>query len=508
LARDRLGVKPLFYALLPEGVLIFASELKALLEHPGLPRALDPRRVEDFFAFGYVPDPGTILRSVCKLEPGHLLSVIRGRTVPVPRRYWDIAFVPRRIVSADEVADELLERFRDAVSARLVADVPLGAFLSGGIDSSAVVAMMSEATGAPVTTCSIAFHDQAFDESRHAARVAERYRTRHHVETVEADARLPLDELAALYDEPFADSSAIPTYQVSRIARRHVTVALSGDGGDESLAGYRRYPQYLAHEALRSLVPLPLRGMAKGMARALAAVAGRWSGMPGQTTLSALSSDAADGYLELISLTRTSTRRRLFDPVLTRELQGYHAREVLRRHARSSAPIDSALSGVQYLDFKTYLPGDILTKVDRASMAHGLEVRSPFLDHALVEWLAGIPPDLKLRGGEGKHLLKQALRSHLPGEILDRPKAGFAVPLSRWLRGPLRAEAWRAIESDVLGDSRLLDRSALRRLMQEHEAARRDHASLLWAVMMFEASLRHLEGVSRRAAASVSPPAA
>ncbi|MYN43391.1 amidotransferase 1, exosortase A system-associated [Duganella sp. FT109W] len=490
LARDRLGVKPLHYAVLDNGQLIFASEIKALLAHGQLRRNLDPLAIDEYFAYGYIPEPRTVFRQIRKLEPGHTLLVRHGSAPGAPHRYWDVPFQRHRLISQDHAADELLARLREAVRIRLVAEVPLGAFLSGGVDSSAVVAMMAHASPTPVNTCSIAFDEAQFDESRYATLVAERYHTHHHSQRVaQHDADL-IDQLAALYDEPFADSSALPTYRVCQLARQRVTVALSGDGGDENLAGYRRYRDHLHAERWRALLPLGVRQPLFGTLGRLYPAAD-WAPRPlrAKTTLQALGRDAVAAYFDRVCLLKDAMRAQLFSPALRRDLGPYHAVQVLRRHA-ADCPASDPLSLVQYLDLKTYLPGDILTKVDRASMAHGLEVRSPLLDHSLVEWISGLPPDLKLRGGSGKFLFKQALAPYLPHELLHRRKMGFAVPLADWFRGPLRARLQRSLTSPVLEHCDMFNLPYVQQLMQQHQCGQRDHSAALWSLLMFESFLR------------------
>ena len=493
LARDRLGIKPLHYALLDNGQLIFASEIKALLAHDGLPRELDPLAVEDYFAYGYIPEPRTVFRRIRKLEPGHTLLARRGSAPDQPRRYWDVPFTPLSIISPGHAADELIARLREAVRIRLVAEVPLGAFLSGGVDSSAVVAMMAKESQTPVNTCSIAFDDAQFDESPYARLVAERYQTNHHTQRVaQHDADL-IDLLAGLYDEPFADSSALPTYRVCQLARQRVTVALSGDGGDENLAGYRRYRWHLHEERLRAMLPLGVRKPVFGALGRLYPKAD-WAPRPlrAKTTFEALARDSVAAYFHGVSIMSDQMRARLFAPKQRRDLGGYHAVEVLRRHA-ANCPAGDALSLVQYLDLKTYLPGDILTKVDRASMAHGLEVRVPLLDHQLVEWMSGLPPSLKLRGGVGKYLFKKGLEPYLPADLLYRDKMGFSVPLADWFRGPLQARLRRSLSSQVLADCGLFNLDYVQELMNQHQSGRRDHSAPLWSLLMFESFLRQLQ---------------
>ncbi len=488
LARDRMGIKPLYYAPLADGTVLFGSELKALTACPQLPRQIDPLAVEDYFGFGYVPEPRTIYKAALKLPPGHTLTLRRGEPVPEPRQFWDLPLEARSVTG--DVTHELIERLREAVRIRLVAEVPLGAFLSGGVDSSAVVAMMAGLSAAPVNTCSIAFGEAAFDETVYANDIARQYRTRHHRDQVAADDFDLLDTLADVYDEPFADSSAIPTYRVCELARRHVTVALSGDGGDESFGGYRRYRWHLQEERLRGRLPPALRRPLFG---ALGAVYPKANWAPrvlrAKATFQSLARDSLEGYFDSVAVLSDGLRAPLYSPAFQRELQGYRAIEVLRRHDRLAGAGDP-LRRVQYLDFKTYLPGDILTKVDRASMAHALEVRVPILDHPFVEWAAGLPSDLKVRAGEGKAVFKQALERHLPRDILYRPKQGFAVPIARWFRGGLRERVRGAVLGPHLAGSGWFDRDYLTRLVDEHQSGRRDHATPLWTLLMFEAFLR------------------
>ncbi len=472
MARDRLGVKPLYYALLPDGWLLFGSEMKSVLAHGGPARNIDPQAVEEYLSLGYVPEPRTIYTSVLKLAPGHMLTLRRGQSAPSPVAYWDVRFTGTARVSDADAQAELVERLRESVRLRMISEVPLGAFLSGGVDSSAVVAMMAAESDAPVNTCSIAFADKAFDESRFAQQVADRYRTRHFVDLVESDDFDLIDTLARTYDEPYADSSAIPTYRVCQLARKHVTVALSGDGGDESFGGYRRYRLHLGEQRARDLLPLGLR-------RPLFGTLGRlypkvdW--LPrifrAKSTFQSLARNAVEGYFHSMSIVRDDMRAQLYSPAFKRQLAGYNAVEVFRGHAER-AGTDDPLSLIQYLDLKTYLVGDINTKVDRASMAHSLEVREPLMDHPLVEWLATLSPNLKIRGGEGKWLLKKAMEPHLPHDIMYRPKMGFSVPLARWFRGPLRERVRSSLLDGALGDTGMFERRYIEQLVDAHQSGR------------------------------------
>jgi asparagine synthase (glutamine-hydrolysing) len=494
LARDRLGIKPLYYAFLADGRLIFASELKALYIHPELPRQVDPLAVEEYFGYGYVPEPRTILKAAFKLPPGHHLTLRRGEAGARPVEYWDVPFVEAPATDEEAAGAELIERLREAVRIRLVSEVPLGAFLSGGVDSSAVVAMMAGLSDSPVNTCSISFGDPKFNESEFAQRVAELHGTDHRVEQVSKDDFALVDKLADLYDEPYADSSAMPTYRVCELAKKRVTVALSGDGGDENLAGYRRYRWHTYEERLRSVLPLGLRRPVFGtLGRLYPKLDWAPRVLRGKSTFQALARDSVEGYFHSISVLHDEMRERLFSERFKRELAGYSAIEVMRRHAQR-APTDHPLSLVQYLDMKTYLVGDILTKVDRASMAHALEVRVPILDHELVEWMSSLPPGLKLKGTEGKYLLKKTLSGYVPADVLYRPKMGFSVPLASWFRGPLRERVRDALLGPVLADTGSFNPAYLRHLVEQHQAGVRDYSASIWSLLMFEAFLRRVHG--------------
>jgi asparagine synthase (glutamine-hydrolysing) len=500
LARDRLGVKPLYYAHLRDGTFIFGSELKSLLAHGACTRELDPLAIEEYFALGYVAEPRTIFAGVAKLPPAHTLALRRNVRHASPRQYWDVRFTLDNPISAADADAELVERLKESVRLRMIADVPLGAFLSGGVDSSAVVAMMATVSTDPVKACSIAFDDPAFDESAHARAVATRYGVNHFVDRVASDDFDLVDTLATLYDEPYADSSAIPTYRVCQLARRHVTVALSGDGGDESFAGYRRYRLHAFEERMRGSLPQAVRQTVFGP---LGQVFPKLDWAPrvfrAKTTFEALARNSVDAYFNSVSLLRDSMRERLYSPAFRARLGGYSANEVFRRHA-ASAETDDAVALAQYLDLKTYLVGDINTKVDRASMAHSLEVREPLMDHVLVEWLATLPSSLKLRRNEGKVMLKRAMEPYLPHNVMYRPKMGFSVPLARWFRGPLRERVRSAVLGARLADTGWFDPRYLRHLVEAHDAGTRDCSTPLWSLLMFEAFLRNvMPGTSQRA---------
>jgi asparagine synthase (glutamine-hydrolysing) len=492
LARDRLGKKPLYWSALPDGQVIFGSELKALLVHPALERAFDHRAIEDFFAYGYVPDPKTIYRTVAKLPPAHFLIWRRHDAAPRVARYWDIRYDDVAAGDLDQAAEALVEELREAVRLRLIADVPLGAFLSGGIDSSAVVALMSELSSGPVATFSIGFDDREVDESRHAEAVARRFATRHYTRQVSADMFDRIDRLATIYDEPFGDPSALPTWRVAELARERVTVALSGDGGDELLAGYRRYGFHVAEERVRRALPGALRRPLFGaLARLYPKLDWAPQKLRAKQTFMELAHDALGGYFDNVSVLHDGIRAQLFSAEMHRNLQGYRAIEVLAEHL-GQAGSDDPLAQVQYADLKTFLAGGILTKVDRASMAASLEVRAPMLDHAFAAWSARLPAALKRSGGQGKRVLKRAFDARLPHDILYRPKQGFVLPLARWFRGPL-AEHVRLIATGTrLIETGLFNRAYLQSLVEQHQSGRWDHSRALWSLTMFDAFLRRV----------------
>ena len=492
MARDRLGVKPLYYALLDDGLLLFGSELKSVMAHGGLPRHIDPLAVEEYFALGYVAEPRTIFKQARKLSPAHTLSLRRGLPMGEPVAYWDVRFSLDNPISQADAQAELVQRLQESVRLRMVAEVPLGAFLSGGVDSSAVVALMAGLSRAPVNTCSIGFDDPAFNESDFAQKVADRYHTRHHLEVVKSDDFDLIDTLARLYDEPYADSSAIPTYRVCQLARKHVTVALSGDGGDESFGGYRRYSLHLMEERMRAALPQSVRHCVFGALGKLYPKAD-WAPrmFRAKTTFEGMARSSVEAYFHSMSFIREPLRSQLYSPSFSAALGGYNALDVFERHARR-AGTDDPLGLIQYIDMHTYLVGDINTKVDRASMAHSLEVREPLMDHELVEWLATLPSSFKMKGSEGKHIFKKSMEPHLPHDVLYRQKMGFSVPLARWLRGPLRARVREALLGSHMAESGMFNNTTIRQLVDQHESGARDHSTPIWTLLMFDAFLRNV----------------
>ncbi len=494
LARDRMGVKPLHYVELADGSLAFASELKGLLAHPQLRRVPDLHAVEDYLAFGYVPDDACIVAGVKKLAAGHFLFVERGRPVPSPRKWWDLDFSNRATGSAKALGEELVDRMRAGVRSRMVADVPLGAFLSGGVDSSAVVALMAEASPKAVRTCTIGFDEAGHDERSYADTVARRFATDHRERVVQSGDFGLIDTLVASFDEPFGDASALATYQVCALARESVTVALSGDGADEALAGYRRYKFQAAEERIRGLLPEHLRQDVFG-------TLGRWypkadwapRPLRAKSTLLALAHGGGEAYARSVGVTTPELRAQLFNAGARAKLGGYRAED---RYVATmaNAPARDAIDRAQYADIKHWLPGDILTKVDRTSMAVGLEAREPLLDHRLVEFCATLPASMRLRQGEGKWLMKKAMKPYLPREILYRQKMGFVTPISAWFREGLAGEASALAKSRTLGETGWFDMATIARIADEHRMGRAEHGRTLWQFVMLERSMKRMFG--------------
>ncbi len=480
LTRDRIGKKPLYYSLIG-GALYFASEMKSLLHVPNFNRDINFEALSDYFSLLYVPAPKSIFKSVRKLKPAHYL-VFDDRGVR-ETSYWDLSFDQSEEKTEQQWCDEFLAAYEEAVRLRLRSDVPLGAFLSGGVDSSSVVALMHKINGNRVTTCSVGFDEKEFDESAAAAKFAASLGTDHHDETVRSDALSVLDKLVWHFDEPFADSSAVPTYYVSQAARRHVTVALSGDGGDENFAGYRRYFHDCLQQRVRLFFPERLR-------RPLFGTLGRWYPkldwaprlLRAQATFRELSRGSVEGYFYTVSAVKPETKQTLLSEDLQKSLNGYDSIAIFEDYYNRPNTEDH-LSRLQYLDIKTYLVDDILVKVDRASMANSLEVRSPLLDHVLIELIARMPSSLKLKGGTGKFIFKKSMERVLPQEILKRPKQGFAVPLADWFRKELKEPSAAVLmQTDPMG---VLNPKTVADLWAKHQSGFRDFSTPLWTLLMF-----------------------
>jgi len=493
LARDRFGVKPLFMAHLSDGSLTFASELKGLLAHPLLRRRVDPQALDAYLTWGYVPDTHSILSGVEKLPAGHFLLLEHGKTPGTPKRWWDIDFSKRASGSEADLSAQLVHLMRDAVQSRMVSDVPLGAFLSGGVDSSSVVALMSEASAEPVRTCSIGFDVDALDETSYAQQVAEKFDTTHQARTVGQDDFVTIDQLAAMFDEPFADASALPTWRVCQLAREKVTVALSGDGADEAFAGYRRQVFHHNEERVRSLLPSGLRSSLFGTLGRYWPKAD-WAPRPlrAKATLLALAESGEEGYARGLSITTPDVRAAIYSDEFAKTLGSHRAEDELIGLMRD-APARSGLDRAQYADLNFWMPGDILTKVDRTSMAVSLEAREPLLDHRLVEFAASLPENMRVSGSTGKYLLKKCMERYLPRDILYRPKQGFVTPIAQWLRGPLVEDARAIANSPTLAQSGFFSSTALSSLAESHISGATDNSRLLWQLIMLERSLDRLK---------------
>jgi asparagine synthase (glutamine-hydrolysing) len=472
-ARDRIGIKPLYYCE-TGGRLAFASELKALLELPEVDRTLNWPALGHVFAFLTTPAADSIVQGVRKLEPGMVLTASR-RGVRVSR-YWELEWAPARGRGEDDLAEELRAQLEESVRLHLVSDVPVGAFLSGGVDSSAVVATMARRGTRPVKTFSIGFTEEDFDELKYARQVSRAFGTEHYELVLEPDVLSVLDDLAWHLDEPFGDPSAIPTYMVSKLASEHVTVVLSGDGGDEIFAGYDRY-RVEERERRRDRLPAAVR-------RALGAFARRApEGMKGRNFLRHLALDGPARYLDALTFFRRDEQREMFaGDVLPLVSAGDPWREAEAGLARAGG---HWLSALQHQDLNAYLPLDILTKVDRMSMAHSIEARVPLLDHKLIEFAATIPPELSLRNGAGKYLFKRALRGILPDPVLERPKQGFAVPLGRWFRGRLGEFVRELLLSETARRRGVVKPGYVEKLLKRNQGGR-DLDFQLWTLISFE----------------------
>jgi asparagine synthase (glutamine-hydrolysing) len=492
LARDRCGVKPLYYAL-DGNRLVFASESTAVLAEGSTPRAVDPAAVLDYLAYRAVPSPRTIWRDVRKLPPATLLVVdAEGRATE--RRWWRLRFEPDERTSPEEWGLRLRETIAEAVRLQMAADVPVGGFLSGGLDSSTVLSFMRLATTGALVACSVGFEDPRFDEVEHARAVARQLRADHRTTVLTPDMVRAADvaeRLARRFDEPFGDSSAVPAFLVARQAREHVTVALSGDGGDEAFGGYRRYRFERAEARLRHLVPGPFRSAVFGT---LAGVYPKADSLPrplrAQTTLRNLAEEhPARAYFRSVGTTAGVDRDALLRPE-TLLAAGGHDPAARIEEAFRDAGTDDPVARAQACDLGLYLPEDILTKVDRTAMSVSLEVRVPLLDVRVLELAARIPSKWKVRRGRGKWILREAMRPRLPAEVLDRPKRGFSVPMAHWLRTELHDYA---AERLLAPDARLgewFDPAAVRTLWDLHQRGARDVSDLLWVVLRFEAWAR------------------
>lgn len=498
LARDRFGKKPVYYYT-DGGRLLFASELKGILADPAVPRRLDFSALSYYLALGYIPCPLTIFSGISKLPPASFLVIDLGPDLnrlrlSGPEKYWRLSYKPDPSLTEQECVERVREIIREAVRIRLCSDVPLGAFLSGGVDSSTVVAAMAGANGKPVETFSVGFDEASFDEVRYAEQVARRFHTNHHTFRCTPDALEVLPTLARHYDEPFADSSAVPTYYVSKLARQYVTVALSGDGGDEIFAGYTRYDQAIASEKLRKAAGETVWRSAFSLLAEIFPRKVRGWGILYRNSLDAVGAFAAS--------------MSLFQPVEKESLWSEETKEILRdqlekgdakclfeawanQTSGSLKQRPDLLSVVQFIDQMSYLPDDILVKVDRASMAVSLEARAPLLDYRLAEFMATVPASLRYRNGVKKYLLKKAVTGVLPDEIIHRRKAGFGAPLHSWFNREAGLFARQVLTSRQFRERGIFDAGRVERMLGRHSAGRRTTASQIWALLFFELWCRH-----------------
>ena len=482
LARDRIGKKPLFFYF--DGkTFIFASEIKSILEDSEIGKEINFEAFCDYFKYLYVPDPKTIYRNIYKLEPGHYL--ICSKEGIKKKEYWDVSFADESTMGLQDISKELLEILNESVKLRMISDVPLGAFLSGGIDSSGVVALMARQQNNPVTACSIGFDKEDYDEIKFARMIAEKYNTDHHEFTVKQKAEEILADLAYYFDEPFADSSAVPTYYVSKLARQKVTVALSGDGGDENFAGYEKYYIDDIENRIRRKIPTSIRRSILPYLVYLTSPLNSSVFQKGTTLLNTLSFESDYGFY----LSNSEFDDRLWDKLINPDVKkkiGDYDPSSVTRHYYHKADTDNHLSKILYTDLKTYLPGDILVKVDRMSMANSLEVRAPILDHNVIEFAASIPPHLKYNRGEKKYILKQTFKQILPQETMYRKKMGFSVPLADWLRGELKAVVHSSIFAPNASVAQFFDTVEIQNLWNLHQVGTRNYATILWSLLMFE----------------------
>lgn len=482
LARDHLGQKPLF-VYRDEEKLLFGSELKAILAHPNVDRTISPVAVEDYLTFGVIPGARSIFERVCRLPAAHYLLIKDPARVPEPVRYWQLEYEPQEPGSDAQWQERIEAAISDSVRAHLLADVPVGAFLSGGLDSSAVVASVSDLISEPLQTFSIGFAEKKYSELPCAERVARHFGTQHHERIVTPDAVSDLDDLVTFYDEPFADASAIPTMAVARMASESVKVCLSGDGGDEAFGGYARYLHDLKEARLRGLLPKWFRRSALSP---LAAIWPKADWLPRplrlKSLLQNLSLDPAAAYANTLSACRRGMRQQLLQGDFRTQLSG-HRPEQFAEDAFQHGGRD-ALSGMLSTDVSFFLPDDFLTKVDRASMACGLEVRPPLIDVPLMELAARMPSDMKVRGGSGKWILKQIFQSRLPERLAHRGKQGFELPVDEWLRGPLQEQVQEFVLAPQAPINQFIDQRFASRIYQAHCRKTGRHGQLIWSLLV------------------------
>ncbi|MBU2869096.1 asparagine synthase (glutamine-hydrolyzing) [Colwellia sp. E2M01] len=482
IARDRMGKKPLYYYFDNENI-FFASELKALLVLPNIPKKIREDAVYDFFAYQYIPDPKTIFEDVYKLEPGHFIT-LNSKGLK-KEQYWDVSFAQTSNDSEEKLKADLTQLTDHCTKSRMVSDVPLGAFLSGGVDSSGVVALMAKNSESPITTCSIGFDDEKYNEVDFARSVAEQYKTDHHEFTVHQNVKDELMDIVSYFDEPFADPSLVPTYFVSELARQQVTVAIAGDGGDEVFAGYEKYSVDNVENKLRQKFPSVIR---RSVFPTLAKVAGCVKAKPfrkAKSLLTSLSVEPAMGFYMTNSFITDEIWNGLVNDKMKSKLNGYHPSKItLDAYHKADGP--DHLSKILYTDMKTYLPGGILVKVDRMSMANSLEVRAPILDYKLVEFAAKIPSKYKFNEGEKKYILKEIFKPFLTDDILYRKKMGFSVPLADWLRGEVKDITEDCLFNRKAGLIDYFKPEVIKKMWQQHQDKSIDYSAPLWSMLMFQ----------------------
>tara|TARA_Y100001956_G_scaffold82936_1_gene107018 strand:- start:11243 stop:13141 length:1899 start_codon:yes stop_codon:yes gene_type:complete len=482
IARDRLGKKPVYY-FSDNGRFAFGSEIKAILALKDIPREIRLDAVYDFFAYQYVPDPKSIFKHIHKLPPAHYLVLNKdGFNI---HEYWDLSF--KNISSASEEANkvQLKALLEKVTKQRMISDVPLGAFLSGGVDSSGVVAMMSELSETPVKTCTIGFDNKEFNEADFAREIAEKYETEHHEFTVHQNVAEQLEHIASFFDEPFADPSLVPTFFVSELARKAVTVALAGDGGDEMFAGYEKYTTDDIENKLRNKFPESIRKTIFPSLAKLVGVLPGAIGRKGKSLLTSLSHDPAMGFFITNSMMTDDMWNKLVKPNVATTLNGYHPSQyTLDMYNKADGP--DHLSKILYTDIKTYMTGDILVKVDRMSMANSLEVRAPILDYQVAEFAATLPSSQKYRYGEKKYLLKEVFKPFIPDSLLYRKKMGFSTPLDEWFRGELKVFSESKLLQCDKGLSDIFNKEMINSVWQEHQSRTKDHGIALWSMLMYQ----------------------
>lgn len=480
IARDRAGKKPLFYAKTANGDFVFGSELKVLIEHGAISKEIDYAALDAYLTFGYVPEEFCIFKSVEKLAPGHFL-IYKNCEIKT-EKYWDFDYAkPIEMRSEAEWIEALREKIKEAVKIRLISEVPLGAFLSGGVDSSSIVGLMSQILETPVKTFSIGFNEDSFNELKFARTAAKHFNTEHHEFVVTPDLVEIVDELVWHFDEPFADSSALPTFMVSKMARDFVTVVLSGDGGDELFAGYTRYVIDKKRGGFENLPKFVRKGVLQTVAEALP------HGTRGKNFLYNASLDAVDRYIDSVSHFNDLRKKSLYSSNLQSKLNGsFGAATKLFQNYAGDVSTGNPIDNLLYLDSKTYLPSDILTKVDRMTMATSLEARVPLLDHELIEFVQTIPSELKLKNLETKYIFKKAMEGIVPREILYREKQGFGVPIGDWINSQLKDRIHETLLEKRTLERGYFEKNYIQTLLDEHEKHRRDHSHLLWILLMLE----------------------